>query len=221
MLGIISSSMFDFVRNFKEETVSTDFGKVKVLKGDVIFIPRHQGDTPPHKLNHKAHIAAFEKLGVKKIIGTNSAGSLKINIKPSSIVIPHDYINLWSIQTFFDNKIEHITPGFDEDLRKEIVLAAKKAGVDVFDKGVYFQATGPRLETKAEIKLLASFADIVGMTMANEATLAKEAGLGFANISSVDNYAHGLTDEVLKDEDIIANQKKNKSRVEKILLKLV
>ena len=49
--------------------------------------------------------------------------------------------------------------------------------VPLHDGGVYWQVTGPRLETVAEIRVFAQHADVVGMTMASECTVAGELGL--------------------------------------------
>jgi 5'-methylthioadenosine phosphorylase len=124
---------------------------------------------PPHRINHRANLSAFKELGVSMIIGINSVGSLKPEIPPKTLVIPHDYINLWGVQTLFDDEIRHITPGLNEDLRQLILMVAKKRKIEVTGEGVYIQTRGPRLETRAEIHLLRNFGEVVGMTMGNEA----------------------------------------------------
>jgi len=63
--------------------------------------------------------------------------------------------------------------------------------------GTYVQTLGPRFETKAEVRYLAQLGDIVGMTGADEATLCKEAGLPYASICMVDNYANGAAPHTL------------------------
>ena len=40
--------------------------------------------------------------------------------------------------------------------------------------GIYVQTAGPRFETKAEVNVLKKLGDVVGMTMASEATLCME-----------------------------------------------
>ena len=91
----------------------------------------------------------------------------------------------------------------------------------VVGNGVYVQTRGPRLETKAEVKMLDSFGDIVGMTIASEATLARELDVKYAAICSVDNYAHGLVSKELDFEDVKEIAEKNSARVEKLLTKVV
>ncbi len=209
----------------QEKEIETLYGSVYLLvSDDYVFIPRHGKGTniPPHRINYKANMASFKALSVESIIGCTSAGSLKLDITPRSLVIPHDYINLCNIPSVYDHELVHITPGLDEGLRTAILNAAKELGIKLVKRGVYFQTAGPRLETKAEINFMRNYADIVGMNMASEATLAKELGLRYANISTVDNYAHGIiADEVLDYKQIVADAAKSKVDLEKVLVKLI
>ena len=51
---------------------------------------------------------------------------------------------------------------------------------DVEDGGVYWQVAGPRIETAAEVRLIAQHAHVVGMTVASECIVAGELGLPYA-----------------------------------------
>jgi len=228
-LGIIGgTSLFGtkLLEDAKEKEVETEYGTVYFLfTADVVFIPRHgkERNIPPHRINYKANLAAFKELGVEKIIGVTSVGSLKRDIKPRSLIVPHDYISLCSIPTFYDNEIVHVTPGLDAGLRNTLIKVAKDfGGIDLVEKGVYFQTVGPRLETRAEINLMKNYADVIGMNMASEATLAKELGLRYANISTVDNYAHGIiAEEELDYKKIVDAASKSMKDLEKVLMKVI
>lgn len=106
-------------------------------------------------------------------------------------------------------------------MRKKIISIAKRLKIDVIEKGIYVQTSGPRLETKAEVSLLKNYADIVGMNMASEATLAKEKGIGYANISSVDNYAHGVVEEELDFKKVVEKASKEMGDLERLLKGLI
>jgi len=227
-LGIIGgTSLFGtkLLEGAQEKVVETLYGSVYLLVADAyVFIPRHgkETDIPPHRINYKANLSAFQALGVTNIIGCTSVGSLKRDITPRSLVVPHDYISLCNIPTIYDDELVHITPGLDEDLRTAIINAAKELNIKLVAKGVYFQTLGLRLETRAEINFMKNYADIVGMNMASEATLATELGLQYANISTVDNYAHGIiATETLDYKQIVADASKSKENLEKVLLKLI
>ncbi len=225
--GIIAGTAFWRIGLSGQATpveVSTRFGKVTLLESkDIVFLPRHGIDdsTPPHRINHRAHLSAFKELEVPRIIGVNSVGSLKPGIPPETILVPHDYINLWGIQTLFDDEIRHITPGLSEDLRRLILRVAKKRNIKIASRGVYIQTTGPRLETRAEIQLLRRFGDVVGMTMANEATISEELSIPYASICSVDNYCHGISDTPLSAEEILRNARSNMEKVKNLVLAIV
>jgi 5'-methylthioadenosine phosphorylase len=177
----------------------------------VAFLPRHGKDhrIPPHKLNHRANLWALKEVGVTHILGTSSTGSLKKTIRPGTFVVPDDFLAFWNIPTYFDDRVVHATPGLDAGLRAALVAGAKEAKATVHGQGVYVQTTGPRLETRAEIAFFKKVGDVVGMTMASEATLAGEIGLPYAALCTVDNFAHGLVDEALSFEQIRDTQRAN------------
>jgi len=158
---------------------------------------------------------------VEEIIGITSAGSLHKDIPVGSIVVPHDFMQFADVQTFYDDAAEHITPAIDEGVRRKLLSAGAKLGIELVSRGVYFQTLGPRLETKSEINLIKDYADIVGMTLASEATLSNEAGLHYAAISTVDNYANGVTDEVLDFKKVVESMKGKKENVKKIIKKVL
>ncbi len=230
-LGIIGgTSLFgtELLAGMEERDVRTDYGPVYVLatsihSHEILFIPRHgrEQNIPPHRINYKANMRAFKDLGVEEIISVTSVGSVKRALPPRSLVVPHDYIGLFSILTYYDDKIVHVTPGLDDGVRQQLLDAAASLGIALVEQGVYFQTLSPRLETKAEINLIKDYADIVGMNMATEATLATELELRYANISTVDNYAHGIVDEPLDYKDIVAAAAQSRADVEKVLLKVI
>ncbi|MGM5482592.1 MAG: hypothetical protein ACQESF_03965, partial [Nanobdellota archaeon] len=156
MLGIIvGSSFFGSFDESESKDVTTDYGRARIFfnKGKV-FLQRHQDNTPPHKINHKANIKALQKTGVDKIISICSCGSLDPKKKPGSIVIPEDYIDIFNNETFFDEKIRFTLPKLDDSLINKLLEIAKANSIDVLKNAVYWQSKGPRFETKAEVKMI-------------------------------------------------------------------
>jgi len=223
MIGIITGSAFrttGLLDGLHERTVETQYGPVAVhTGGDLIVVARHSPalSTPPHRINHQANLAALAELGAGTIIGANSTGSLKEAITPGSIVIPHDYLCPWLIATYCEEKVRHVTPALDADLREVLAGAARETGIEPIDEAVYAQTIGPRYETPAEVRLLASCADIVGMTMANEADCAAELGLRYASVCAVDNWANGIGPAALDHDDLLARQAETIPAIEKLL----
>lgn len=220
-IGIIIGSAFlkdsDY-KKLKTITVKTDYGKVEFkMGGKIYYLQRHGKNTPPHMINYKANIQAFDNLGVRNIIAINSCGSCKKEVKPGMIIIPNDYIDLLNTHTFFDRKIKFTMSGISNDLREAVIKSARQSNIKILGKGVYWQARGPRFETNAEIKLIAQFADIIGMTMANEAALANELGIKYASICAVDNYANGVGIKQLTIEEFHQGQKRMHKKIKKLL----
>jgi 5'-methylthioadenosine phosphorylase len=208
-----------FWKRGRKKTIPTPFGDFKFAQfKNLIILCWHgeKGEIPPHKVNYKANIFGFRKLGVKKIFAFHSVGSLKKKIKPGDFLIPHDYID-FDPPTFFDKKANFVTPEISEKLRKILIKIAKKLKLKFWPRGVYFNTKGPRLETKAEINLIKKFADVVGMTMAKEATLANELNLEYASICSVDNFAHGIVKTSLSQEEIFKFQERSAKILERVI----
>jgi len=226
-LGIIAGTNLFESRLFercKRKKVKTRYGRVDMFfKDNIVLILRHgyNNGIPAHRIDHNANLTALHKAGVHSIISVTSVGSLKIKYKPTDIMVPSDFIGIWNIPTFYDSKPVYVTPELDDSLRKKIIEAARKAKIKVITKGTYVQTPGPRLETIAEVKMLSHFGDVVGMTMASEATLANELNLRYANISSIDNYANGISNKKLDFDQIKINAKKNSFRIESILKKIM
>jgi len=218
--SLLDSSLF---AGWKAKKVRTPYGAVDALvSGTSLFIQRHGNPPlPPHRIDHRANIAALEKLGAKTIVAVNSVGSLKASIRPGSLVIPSDFFSLWQIPTFHDDRMNFFVPAMDEDLARLLFDACRKHTGQVRMGGVYVQTLGPRLETKAEINALKNYGDIVGMTLASEATLSMEMDLSYASICSIDNYCHGIVEVPLTMDEILANVSRNLTTIEIILNALI
>ena len=178
----------------------------------VLFIPRHgpNAQTPPHKVNYRAHIAALKQAGVEQIIALNAVGGITAaGGAPGTLTIPDQYIDYTygREHTFYDGhqmqhcadlglseSLQHVECNrpLDAVLRSALLQAAVTAGIAVSAAGTCAVMQGPRLETAAEInKLERDGCDVVGMTLAPEAGLAAEAGLPYACIAGVVNCAAG------------------------------
>jgi len=219
MLGIIggTSLLFSRLPDLEKKVISTPYGNSEVLCGEIAVLLRHQHNQPPHRINFRSHLAALALSGVDRVVAIGSAGSLKREIPPGSLVIPTDYMSDAAIPSIHDHAICHVHPGLPIDMAKKLSDLVPEARLG----GVYVQTRGPRIETVAEVAALARCADIVGMTLASEATLAIELGMEFAAICPVDNYANGLGDEGLSYELIVENANRYKDRMDRILRDIV
>ena len=170
----------------------------------VAFLARHgYGHTiPPHEVNYRANLWALHKIGAPGVVSVASVGSIRADLKPGDIVIPHQLIDYtWGRKSTYHEgcgvAVRHVdfTDPYDPALRQRLIEAAARAGMTVSDAAVYAVTQGPRLETAAEIdRFERDGADLVGMTAMPEAVLARELGLPYAAINLVGNYAAGRAD---------------------------
>ena len=219
MLGIIggTSLLFSTLPPLEKQTVSTPYGTAEILFGDIVMLMRHQNGLPPHRINHRANLAALAISGVDRIIAFGSAGSLNLKIEPGSLLIPTDYISLTDIPSIHDHTIEHVRPELSKDLSKQLFALIPSARLG----GVYVQTRVPRIETMSEVQALAGIADVVGMTLASEATLACELGIEFAALCTVDNYANGLGGAVLTYDHILSTSREHRARTDEVVMKII
>jgi 5'-methylthioadenosine phosphorylase len=61
-------------------------------------------------------------------------------------------------------------------------------------------------------------ADLVGMTNVPEVVLAREAGLCYATIALVSNYAAGITAAPLSHEEVLEEMARSKESLDRLLL---
>jgi 5'-methylthioadenosine phosphorylase len=219
MLGIIggTSLLFCDLPPLKKEIIATPSGTAEVHTGEVALLLRHQFRRPPHRINYQANLSALAILGVDQVVLVGSAGSLKPSIQPGSLVVPDDYLSVAPVPTIHDHAIEHICPVFSRSMRRELVTCDDA----MIEGGTYVQTSGPRIETRAEVQALAAIGDLVGMTIASEATIAAELKIACAAVCTVDNYAQGLCAEEVTYEMILASAETNRERTQALIRSIV
>jgi len=193
-------------------SVTTGNG-VTVLETDpVVFLQRHgEPYRAPHRIDHHAHADALVERGCDRVLAVGSVGGLRTDLGPGVVVVPDDFIALHGgTESRHDDHGGHAVHGFTPGWRSRVRDAwAAHAPTAPVDGGTYWQTSGPRFETPAEIRLLATFADVVGMTVAGEAVAASEAGLAYAAVCIVDNLANGVGDGHLTLEEFEAGKRAN------------
>jgi 5'-methylthioadenosine phosphorylase len=219
--SIVNSSLFSA---WPVKLVETSFGRVSYRsRGDHVLINRHGFGVPlpPHSINYRANVRALADLGFQEVVSLNSVGSLKRELSPGTLVSCGDYVNLQQgPATFFDTELKGGSPGIANSL---IPLLKEKLAPEFtlhLDK-VYVQMRGPRFETKAEIRILRTWGDVVGMTAAYEADLCCEIGLRYNSLAIIDNYANGLEKTEIdfgKFKDLV---KSNQEKVNRLFARML
>lgn len=97
---------------------------------------------------------------------------------------------------------------YDRRIRKEILAECSRQGLPLHE-GVYAMMTGPSYETPSEIHVLGLMgADVVGMSSVPEAIAAKHAGMEIIGISALSNWAAGISDEPISNDEVIDGSRK-------------
>jgi 5'-methylthioadenosine phosphorylase len=237
VIGGTGFYQMDGLTDVEAVSVDTPFGdpsdsiRIGTLEGRrVAFLARHgQGHRySPTEINMRANIYALKTLGVDWIISISAVGSLREEIKPRDFVIPDQLYDHTKIRknTFFGNgMVAHVgmAEPFCDDLRMLLADAAEETGITVHRDGAYICMEGPQFSTKAESNTYRSWGcSVIGMTVAPEAKLAREAEMCYAPIACSTDYDcwHEEHDSVTV-EMIIDNLHANVDHAKDVLRKVV
>jgi 5'-methylthioinosine phosphorylase len=200
----------------------------------VAFLARHgEGHAlPPHKVNYRANLSALQALGATRVLALNTVGGITECFAPRVLACPDQLIDYtWGrVSSYCDeagSEVLHVDFGepYTPALRRALLAAAERAGVDLVDGGCYGATQGPRLETKAEIaRMRRDGCDLVGMTGMPEAGLARELGLDYACLAIVANWAAGAgpdPDQAITLAEVLENVTAASSRIPDLVRELL
>ncbi|HEY3365707.1 MAG TPA: S-methyl-5'-thioadenosine phosphorylase [Symbiobacteriaceae bacterium] len=228
--GVYDPRMLSDIR---EEIIRTPYGEALVRIGTyegapVAFLARHgaKHSVPPHLVNYRANIWALKMLGVQRVIATTAVGSLNQNMKPGDFVLTDQFLDFTKGRpsTFFDGGelgVVHtdFTEPYCPEIRAALARAADAVGITAHSGGTYVCTEGPRFETPAEIRMFAKLGgDLVGMTNVPEVVLAREAGLCYATVSMVTNFAAGISPNALTHAEVLEVMAANAENLKRLVM---
>ena len=193
----------------------------------VLFLSRHgPGHTiPPRRVNYRANIDALHTLGAEAIVTASSVGSLKEELAPGTFVLPSQFVDFTKQRptTFFDGgKVYHVS--LADPFCSDVLATARTVGQELgtpFSEGkTYVCVEGPRFSTRAESAYFRGFADLIGMTLVPEVTLARERAICYACLAMVTDY-DVWADRPVEAKEIVETMHRNADRMRKVLSKLV
>ncbi|MBP2236093.1 purine-nucleoside phosphorylase [Sinorhizobium kostiense] len=182
------------------------------------FVAGRLGDVPVAMLSGRVHyyergdsngmrlpIETLKQIGVESLILTNSAGSLREDMPPGSVMRIADHIAFSGVNPLIgeegDGRFVGMTNAYDAALAERMEEAADRLGIPLA-RGVYMWFSGPSFETPAEIRMARILgADAVGMSTVPEVILARFFGLRVAAASVITNFAAGMTGAELSHEE--------------------
>lgn len=187
----------------REYDLDTPFGKpsapivVGQLEGrSIAFLARHGlgHHITPGEVNYRANILALKSLGVERIVGINACGSLRDDYAPGHIVVPdqiYDHTHRRDRSFFGEGLVAHVSVAepFCNTLSDSLESAVRATGATVHRGGAFIAIEGPRFSTKAESNTYRAWGmSLVGMTVAPEAFLAREAEICYTVMAHVTDY---------------------------------
>jgi len=182
----------------------TPFGKsgrmflVDLDGREVYLLPRYGaglGKTAHRAVNHRANLYALKDLGVQCVLAWGPCGAVTHNVAVGDLVILDDLIDRTYLRdkTFFENSplgFLRQFPVFCPTLRGVLEQVLGEMKLVHHPAGAAAVMEGPRLETPAEVRMLATIgAELVTHTFVPEVFLAKELQMCYAGLCYVVNYA--------------------------------
>ncbi len=236
-VAVIGGSGFydmDGLTDVEEREVDTPFGTPsdaivtgKLAGRDVAFLARHgRGHhTSPTFLNVRANIFALKTLGVEAVLSFSAVGSLREHLDPTDFVVPtqiFDHTKGRASSFFGEGLVAHVSfaEPFCPALRESMLAVAADDDATVHDGGTYICMEGPQFSTKAESELYRTWGmDVIGMTAATEAKLAREAEMCYVTLAAVTDFDcwHPAHDDVTT-EMILENLGKNVAAGQRLIV---
>jgi purine-nucleoside phosphorylase len=173
-------------------------------------------------------VRVLARLGVRQLVLTNAAGSLREDLPPGTLVAIADHINFSGLNPvagpndprlgprFFD-----MTAAYSPRLRQMAQAIALQQGWQL-PEGVYISVLGPSYETPAEIRAFRALgADLVGMSTVLETIAARHMGVEVLGISCVTNFAAGTSERPLDHAEVMETGKGVETQLTRLFLALM
>ena len=206
VVGVIGGSglyHLDGLSDVREERVSTPWGDPsdalrfgRIGGAEAVFLARHgRGHRfSPSSINYRANIDALKRAGVTDIVAVSACGSFRRELFPGLFVLIDQIEDrTYSRQSSFFGTgcVAHVSMAHPIAplLRRRLVEAAAAEQIPHHDGGTYVCIEGPQFSSLAELLgYQARGADVIGMTCASEAKLAREAEISYAVVAMVTDY---------------------------------
>src|SRR5271165_5511847 len=217
VVGVIGGSgvyHLSGLKDLSEKSVLTPWGEPsdklrfgRIGNTEAVFLARHgRGHRfSPSTINYRANIDAMKRAGVTDIIALSACGSFRRELYPGVFVMIdqfEDRTYLRQSSFFGTGCVAHVSMAHPIAplLRRRLLAAAEAEGIPCRDGGAYVCMEGPQFSSLAEsLGYQAQGADVIGMTGATEAKLAREAEISYATVAMVTDYdcwheEHGAVD---------------------------
>ncbi len=155
--------------------------------------------------------------GVRTVVLTNAAGSLREDFAVGQPVLITDHLNLTARSPLAGPQFVDMVDAYSPRLR----AVAREIDAALAD-GVYAAVPGPQYETPAEIRMLRALgADLVGMSTVYETIVARASGAQVLAVSLVTNMAAGMTGAPLSHDEVLEAGRQSATRMGSLLAGVV
>ena len=230
-IGIVGGTgLYQLLDSAREERVATPYGEVSLYHGahrdlEVAFLPRHGlgHGLLAYQVNYRANMMALNQVGVERILSNSAVGSMNPEMKGGDLVLLDQFVDFCKRResTYGEISVDMTEP-YCRELRSVFLKAAGRLGVSVHPRANYICVDGPRYETPAEIAVYRQWGmDVVGMTNATEAALARELGMCYSVLAMVTNLIGsdpGASPDLKAHKQLVET---NRARLAQILLEAI
>jgi purine-nucleoside phosphorylase len=232
---------YEEIPHFARSTVEGHAGQLVLGEVEGVSVAVQQGRFHFYEGYELAEVVfpvrTFGVLGIKNLVLTNAAGSLRTSLKPGYLMLIRDHINLLGVNPLrganderFGARFPDMTEVYAKDFQEIAYAEASKIAIERFEegsekevkqflhRGVYCALSGPSYETPAEIHLFRLLgADAVGMSTVPEAIAGRHQGMKVLGLSCITNLGAGMSDEPINHEEVMETG----ARVAEIFKKLL
>lgn len=217
-IDIRASIPYSEIKGFPTSTVAGHEGR---------FVFGYIGETPVVIMQGRVHYYEGYKMSdvvlptrVMRLLGaeilflTNAAGGISDKLQAGDLLLLTDQISSFVPSPLIGKNVDDWGvrfPAMDTVYDLHLCDLLREVAKDIVSlkEGVYVQTTGPCYESWAEVRMFGQLgADVVGMSTAVEAIVARHMGMRVCGISCVTNMAGGTVSEPLTHEEVaeVANR---------------
>ena len=229
---------YEEIPHFQKSTVEGHAGQLVLGEIEGVSIAVQQGRFHFYEGYDMAQVIfpmrTFGVLGIKSVILTNAAGSVRTSLKSGNLMLIRDHINLMGENPLrganderfgarFPDMTEVYCTEYQQLAGKIAQKIAEEKNIPIFLKrGVYCALSGPTYETPAEIRMFRLLgADAVGMSTVPEAISARHQGMKVLGISCITNMAAGMSDEIINHQEVMETGAKVASIFKELLRRII
>ena len=236
---------YEEIPHFQKSTVEGHAGQLVLGEVEGVSLAVQQGRFHYYEGYEMAQVMfpvrTLGVLGIKNLILTNAAGSVRTSLKQGMLMLLRDHINLMGVNPLrganderfgvrFPDMTNVYCKEFQEIAHNEAIameIERVENGLEterrqILRRGIYCALSGPTYETPAEIRMFRILgADAVGMSTVPEAIAARHCGMKVLGISCITNMAAGMTDDIIHHEEVMETGAKVAEIFEELLRRII